>query len=111
MQHYTHRVRSHEWIDRRSLALHEAVAAKLAADPRLLAVAHANLNRWLSRSPRAALIEWRHLLDEAPLAHVLALLRSSGDAATRLRQSSPFAGVLTPEERQAILERYGPRGA
>ena len=101
-------MRSHEWIDRRSLALHEAV---LAADPRLLAVAHANLTRWLSLSSRPALIEWRQLLEVTPLPRLLDLLRSPDDEAARLRQSSPFAGVLTMEERQSILERYGSRGA
>ena len=44
---YTRGVRTHEWIDRRSLALHEAVAAKLEAQPQLLDVARANLARWL----------------------------------------------------------------
>ncbi len=87
------------------------MAAKLAADPRLLEVARANLKRWLSISPHAALIEWRQLLDMTPLPQLLALLRSPDEDAARLRQSSPFAGVLTPEERQSILERHGPRGA
>jgi hypothetical protein len=104
---YTRSVRSHEWIDQRSLALHHAVAAKLEADPALLDVARANLHRWLSTTPRPALLEWRLLLDATPLPELLVLLRSSGDRAARLRQSSPFAGLLTPEERQSILDRYG----
>ena len=99
-------MRSHQWIERRSLALHEAVAARLEADPRLLEGARANLERWLSTAPRAALIEWRQLLDVTPLPQLLALLRSPGDRAVQLRQSSPFVGVLSPEERQSILDRY-----
>lgn len=43
--------------DRRSPALHEAVAAKLEADPTLLSVARANLVRWLDIAPQAALLE------------------------------------------------------
>lgn len=100
-------MRSHEWIDQRSLALHEAVAARLEADPALLEVARANLQRWLSTTPRPALLEWQQLLDVTPLPQLLTLLRSTGDRAARLRQSSPFAGLLTPEERQSILDRYG----
>ena len=100
-------MRSHEWIDRRSLALHEAVAAKLEANPALLGIARANLQRWLGTAPRPALIEWLELLDLTPLPQLLELLRSPGDHAARLRQSSPFAGLLTPEERQSILDRYG----
>jgi len=100
-------MRSHEWIDRRSLALHEAVAAKLEANPALLGIARANLQRWLGTAPRPALIEWLELLDLTPLPQLLELLRSPGDHAARLRQSSPFAGLLTPEERQSILDRHG----
>ena len=106
---YTPLVRSHDWIDRRSLALHEAVAAKLEANPELLQLACANLRRWLSTSPAPALREWQEVLDRTPLPQLLALLRSPTDTAARLRQSSPFAGVLTPEERQAVLRRYDPR--
>ncbi|MEW5983183.1 MAG: hypothetical protein AB1806_12560 [Acidobacteriota bacterium] len=102
-------MRSHEWIDRRSLALHEAVAAKLEADPRLLGVARDNLRRWLASSPAAVLYEWQRLLESMPLPGLLNLLRSATDEAARLRQSSPFAGVLTQAERQAILSCYEPR--
>jgi hypothetical protein len=104
-------MRTHEWIDQRSLALHAAVAARLEAQPQLLEVARANLRRWLATSPAAALHEWERLLDTLPLAELLALLRSPGEHAARLRQSSPFAGLLTPAERQTILNRYESSGA
>ena len=104
-------MRSHEWIDQRSLALHEAVAAKLEAQPQLVEVARANLQRWLSTNPAAALREWWQMLEVTPLPALLALLRSPGDEAARLRQSSPFAGLLTPMERQAILNDYESRRA
>ena len=104
-------MRSHEWIDRRSLAFHERVAAKLEADPSLLETARGNVERWLRTTPSAALLEWRHLLQDTPLPELLVLLRSRGELATRLRQSSPFAGLLTPEERRAILTEYESRSA
>lgn len=104
-------MRSHQWIDRRSRALHEAVADRLAADPALLTLARANLDRWMSTRAAPAWREWQRLLDEEPLAEVLAILRSDDERAARLRQSSPFAGLLSPEERQQILERYDPRRA
>jgi hypothetical protein len=99
-------MRSHQWIDERSLALHEAVAARLEAQPQLLEVARGNLKRWLAARPAAALREWQRLLDSLPLPQLLQLLRSPEEAAVRLRQSSPFAGILSPAERQAILARY-----
>lgn len=99
-------MRSHEWIDQRSLALHEAVAARLKAQPQLLEVARANLRRWLAARPAAVLREWQRLLDSLPLPQLVQLLRSPEEEAVRLRQSSPFAGILSPAERQAILARY-----
>jgi hypothetical protein len=108
---YTRLVRSHKWVDRRSLALHEAVAAKLEGEPGLLDVARSNLRRWLQDRAEPALDEWRDLIARTPLDGIVTLLRSSTPTAARLRQSSPFAGILTPEERQAILNRYEPRRA
>lgn len=108
---YTQPVRSHQWIDERSLALHAAVAAKLEARPELLDVARQNLERWLSMRPAAALREWQAILDRAPLPDVIELLRARSADAARLRQSSPFAGVLSQSERQSILDVYESRRA
>jgi hypothetical protein len=104
-------MRSHQWIDDRSLALHTAVAAKLEARPELLDVARQNLHRWLDTRPAAALREWQAILDRSPLPEVIALLRARTAEATRLRQSSPFAGVLSQSERQSILDFYESRRA
>jgi hypothetical protein len=99
-------VRSHEWIDRRSRALHEAVASRLEAAPHLLAVAQANVARWMASTPSAALREWQVLLEQRSLDQIISLLRSDDETAARLRQSSPFAGVLTPAERQQIMRSH-----
>jgi hypothetical protein len=104
-------VRSHAWLDRRSLALHEIVAAKIEASPDLLDVARANLARWISHAPHGALLEWQSLLERATISELAALLRSESETAARLRQSSPFAGILTPDERRAILRRHDPQRA
>jgi len=87
------------------------VAARLETQPELLKVAHANLERWLGERSVPALREWQDLLERATFPELLAILRSPSEAAARLRQSSPFAGVLTPEERQSILSRHEPRRA
>jgi len=102
-------VRSHQWIDQRSLALHEGVAATLEAHPQFMDVARRNGERWLQQNPATALREWRRILDSTPLAEVVALLRSSSDEAPRLRQSSPFDGLLTTEERRTIMGAYESR--
>jgi hypothetical protein len=37
------------------------------------------------------------------------LLRSTDENANRLRQSSPFAGILSERERRQILKAHDPR--
>jgi hypothetical protein len=101
------RVRSHQWIDARSLALALETAAKLRRDRSLFDVAHANLRRWKAHLDPwpPALAEWEEIL-VGDHDHALRLLTEDSPRGTRLRQSSPFAGVLTAAERQAILDRY-----
>jgi hypothetical protein len=99
-------VRSHQWIEQRSLALHQAVAEKLARQPELLEVARRNLRGWLTQGPQPALLEWQQILDTLSLRDLLRFLRAPDERAACLRQSSPFAGILGPQERQAILDRY-----
>jgi len=55
--------------------------------------------------PRAAvwLDQWQRLLD-GPLADLLTTLTSPSPAARDLRQNTPFAGVLTDEERERVLQ-------
>ena len=108
---YTRLVRFHSWVDERSHALHDAVASKLECDPALIDVARNNLTRWLGVTPAPAWLEWRQLLETTPLAELTTLLRSRDERANRLRQSSPFAGLLTPQERRAIFDRYASRRA
>jgi len=52
-----------------------------------------------------ALAEWEALLAQGAEVALTALLADS-ERSRRLRQSSPFVGVLTPEERNHILLQY-----
>ena len=90
------------------------MAEKLQANPQLLEVACRNLDRWISSAddaPLAAHLEWRRLLQSEPLPEIVALLRADSDDARRLRQSSPFAGLLSPQERWRVLNDYEARAA
>lgn len=49
------------------------------------------------------MIEWMRILD-LPIEDVVSFLCDQGEHATRLRQSSPFTGILTDQERLAIFE-------
>ncbi len=102
-------MRSHEWIDRRSLALDRLIADKLAVQPELLDRARQTLARWIAqRQPHRpeVLLEWQEMLQSHSLSEILALLRSDSEEAHRLRQSSPFCGILSIEERLAIFREY-----
>jgi hypothetical protein len=99
---------SHRLLEIRSLAMHAVIARKIERDPGLLDVARRNLERWRARrqgSPPAWLEEWQALL-ERPWQAVAAFITGHSDRATRLRQSSPFAGILTNEERWRIHEAF-----
>ena len=101
-------MKDHRLIDERSLAFHRAVAEKLRAQPARLGQAKANLERWAAgASPRVRPVfaEWHSLLD-GPFDRLLAILTADEPRAARLRQSSPFAGLLTPSERFAILREF-----
>jgi hypothetical protein len=100
----------HSRIDERSLVMHRLIAAKVRASPVLLDKARENLRRWQKTegSPSLTLAEWEDTLTD-PAGDVALLLEDSSERATRLRQSSPFAGILTEAERQTIYESYSTR--
>src|SRR5882762_3164275 len=100
----------HGRLDERSLALHELVARKLQAAPALLDKARDNLRRWQQANGNSspALAEWEEILS-SPVGQVVSLLVERSQRATRLRQSSPFCGILTEPERRAIYESYATR--
>jgi hypothetical protein len=100
----------HSRLDERSLAMHQLIAAKVQADPALLDKARENVRRWQASdgSPKLALAEWEQILD-GPSNQVAQFLAERSERATRLRQSSPFAGILTEAERRTIYESYSTR--
>jgi hypothetical protein len=92
-------------VDERSLALHQRVAEKLLDDPALLDRARGNVRRWQESNdtPSLALAEWQQILTGSA-DQVARFLVERSEKATRLRQSSPFSGILTEPERLAIYE-------
>ncbi len=103
------RYSDHRILDARSLAMHCKIAQKISREPELLDVARQNLARWSQKSagenPRY-LEEWQKILDR-PWMEIAAFITSISDDAIRLRSSSPFAGVLSAEERKRIYEAFG----
>jgi len=99
---------SHRLLEARSLAMHAVIARKIERDPTLLAVAYRNIERWNDRWKEDApawLKEWQEVLKQ-PWQHVAALITEPSENGARVRQSTPFAGVLTNEERWRIYEAF-----
>lgn len=97
------RPRTHRQAELQSLAYHRLVARRLT--PQLVADAQTKLDRWENAGkldPRWA-GEWRRLL-ERPLAAIRRTIGSDSVRSRELRQTSPFVGILTEQERRRIIE-------
>ena len=100
---------SHEHHDAVSLEIARVTAARLRASPELLAVAQENLERWSRLNAEAPSLlrcyaEWRQLL-ALPLEEICERLCAQTGEGQRLRQNSPFAGLLTSAELWEIKSR------
>lgn len=98
----------HRILDARSLAMHCKIAQKISKNPELIDIPLRNLERWRHRSggkPPRYIDEWQRILEQ-PWPKVAAMISSCSENATRLRQSSPFAGVLNSKERKLIYEAF-----
>ena len=67
----------------------------------------ANIDRWYGTagSTRAYLDEWRRILAQ-PVELVMAAMVEDSEEMTALRQSTPFSGILTPQERWAVYRQF-----
>ena len=93
-----------------TLWLHRAVAGRLVQDPRaVLAAAAINLRRLRRLRPEGRAWEWLDRWDavlEQGVEAVLEALTSSAAYAVKLREASPFAGILPENERQAVVAAF-----
>jgi hypothetical protein len=102
------RYSDHRILDARSLAMHCKIVQKISLDPKLLEKAKANLLRWSAKidGPKPRYFkEWQEILDK-PWPTIAETMTSMSEDATRLRSSSPFAGVLTEIEREQIYAAF-----
>ena len=105
------RSRTHRELDCRALAIARVIADRLADDPSLVKDARdfvARRMRDASPRERKDLDEWQRLLERLSVRQLRNFLVHSGERATRLRQSLPFVGVLSKDERESMLgNTYG----
>jgi hypothetical protein len=95
----------HERRDLEKLRLHRVIAEYLRDDPEgVLSVARENLRRWQELAgPTPYYEEWERLLSNLGTEELVDLITSESEEATRLRQSTPFAGVVPPSVRAAVI--------
>lgn len=105
---YVNQDSDHSIADMRSKALHIAVGRKLIRNPRLVDDARQRLHRMYQSAPYAKvyLDRWRELL-AGPLEDVLRVFGADDEESRALRHASPFAGILTENERLRILREQG----
>ncbi len=105
----------HQRIDERSRAMDRLIAEKIYKDPGLMENVRAHISHkldvHLTGGCRTTALEWKQILDEWPLERILSFIQEDSPLANRLRQSSPFVGILTDEERRIIYQQYDPRTA
>ena len=101
---------NHIETDQVSLELARRVAERMRWQPEVVDFARANLVRWSQQNTSVPSLlrcyaEWRQILAR-PVEEICELLCSESDNAQRLRQNSPFAGVLSPAEVWEVKARF-----
>jgi hypothetical protein len=91
--------------EQKSLLLSRAVVEKLDSEGAELALKKARdlCERWIEQNPCSDLFEWREVLKQ-PWAEVRKVLLDETEKGCQLRQSLPFCGVLSRQERWRMLK-------
>jgi transcriptional regulator with XRE-family HTH domain len=90
------------------LELDRLIAEHLIVDPgAVLAVARRNLSRSRIERPvheQGWISEWEHIIEQ-PVLTIISLLLANDPGSLHLKQASPFAGVLSQDERLQAMKR------
>jgi hypothetical protein len=100
----------HEVQDAASLEMACRIADGLPEHPEWVVFARTNLERWSRLNANAPSLlrcysEWQKLL-ELSIPEVCAILTDQTDEGQRLRQNTPFAGILSAREVWEIKARH-----
>ncbi|MFP8965089.1 hypothetical protein ACKC9G_00720 [Pokkaliibacter sp. CJK22405] len=101
--------KSDSGVDQQILRLHEAMVEKVLAEPALVAKVRKKLDeRYFAGQLRhGAYLYWFGLLDNIDNAEQFREgVLTDNNHMRRLRRRSPFVGILSEEEREAILTRF-----
>ena len=95
---------SHKLHETRSLRMHRIVAERYAEDPTgVIRFGLGNLTKWQQKGVDCDDFQvWEDILRHRPEC-LPELLCESSETAVRLRQSSPFAGLIDEDIRRQVL--------
>lgn len=93
----------HRLSEERSIEYHRVIAERLWSQPEILEKARHRVQAWLTGSSKPPFYaeKWAEMLARDVPA-IAAFLVDRSELAFELRQSSPFAGALQPQERWRI---------
>ena len=98
----------HRLSEERSVAYHRVIAERLRHQPEILEKARRHVATWLASGDSTPLYarKWAEILAGDPPS-IAVFLVERNELADELRQSSPFAGALRPQERwREARERF-----
>jgi hypothetical protein len=93
----------HRLAEERSIAYHRVIAERLQRQPEILEMARQRVRTWLASSAGGQFYarKWAEILS-GDVPSIAAFLVERSELAIELRQSTPFAGALKPQERWKI---------
>jgi len=93
----------HRLAEERSIGYHSVIAERLRENPQVLENARRRVDTWLASRPTPPFYarKWAEIL-AGDVSSIAAFLTDRSELAIELRQSTPFAGALTPQERWRI---------
>jgi hypothetical protein len=104
----------HRLAEERSVAYHSVIAGRLRSQPEVLENARRRVEAWLTSAATTPFYarKWAEIL-AGDVPSIAAFLVQRSELADELRQSTPFAGALKPQERWKIWretrERFAQR--
>jgi hypothetical protein len=93
----------HRLAEERSIAYHRVIAERLRSQPEILEKARQRVHSWSAGrdNPPFYARKWAEILAK-DVPSIAAFLVERSELAIELRQSSPFAGALKPQDRWKI---------
>lgn len=97
----------HRLAEERSIAYHRLIAERLRQKPEILEMARRRVESWMSSGTHVPFYarKWAEIL-AGDVSSIAAFLTERSELAVELRQSTPFAGAITPQERWKIWREF-----